>query len=132
LENEKNQTTQIKILLVEDEALTALAMNMILRSMGFVTCPVAATGQKALECMALEKPDVVLMDIHLTGSMNGIEAAARMQELGQKGIIFVTGYSSGDFLDRARAMKPAAILTKPVRPQALQHAIMAAVNSPKT
>jgi CheY-like chemotaxis protein len=129
LKNEKGERTKIKILLVEDEAVTAIAMNMILESMGFLTCPPAATGQKALETMTVEKPDVVLMDINLTGNMNGIQAAARMQELGQTGIIFITGYSSGDFLKRARALNPVAILIKPVRPQTLKNAIKAAANN---
>ncbi len=127
--NEKGKSAKIKILLVEDEAITALAMNMALKNMGFLTCQPAATGQKALERMARDKPDVVLMDINLTGDMDGIETARRMQELGLTAIIFITGYSSGDLLERARALNPVAIFTKPVNPQALKNAIEAAVNT---
>ncbi len=127
--NEKGKNVKIKILLVEDEAITALAMNMALKNMGFLTCQPAATGRKALERMAVEKPDVVLMDINLTGDMDGIETARRMQELGLTAIIFITGYSSGDLLERARALNPVAIFTKPVNPQALKNAIEAAVNT---
>ncbi len=127
--NEKGKSAKIKILLVEDEAITALAMNMALKNMGFLTCQPAATGQKALERMARDKPDVVLMDINLTGDMDGIETARRMQELGQTAIIFITGFSSGDLLERARALNPVAIFTKPVKPQDLKNAIEAAVKS---
>lgn len=127
--NEKDKTAKIKILLVEDEAITALAMNMALENMGFLTCRPAATGRKALERMAVEEPEVVLMDINLTGDMDGIETARRMQELGRTAIIFITGYSSDDLLERAWALNPVAIFTKPVNPQHLKNAIEAAVRT---
>lgn len=129
LTSDKGKSSIIKILLVEDEAISALAMNMALKNMGFRTCQPVATGQKALEHLVLEKPDVVLMDINLTGNMDGIETARRMRKLGQTAIIFITGYSSGDFLERARALNPVAIFTKPVKPQDLKNAIEAAVKS---
>jgi CheY-like chemotaxis protein len=129
LVSKKDNDTKIRILVVEDEAITALAMNIALENMGFLTCQPAATGRKALDGMAREKPDVVLMDINLTGDMDGIEAARRMQELGQRAIIFITGYSSGDLLERARALNPAAIFIKPVNPQSLKNAIEAAIEA---
>lgn len=118
-----------KILLVEDEAITALAMNIALKNMGFLTCQPAATGRKALERMAVEKPDVIVMDINLTGDMDGIETARRMQELGRTAIIFITGFSYSDLLERARALNPVAIFIKPVRLQDLKNAIEAAVKT---
>jgi CheY-like chemotaxis protein len=125
----KTGKTKIKILLVEDEAISALAMNLALQNMGFVTCQPAATGRKALERLAEDKPDLVLMDINLTGDLDGIETTRRMQQLRPTPVIFVTGYSSGDLLDRARALTPVAIFTKPVNPQDLKSAIESAVNA---
>jgi CheY-like chemotaxis protein len=127
--NDKDKSTVPKILLVEDEAVTALAMNTALNNMGFLTCQPAATGRKALERMAVEKPDVIVMDINLTGDMDGIETARRMQELGQTAIIFITGFSYNNLLKRARALNPAAIFIKPVRLQDLKNAIEAVVKS---
>jgi two-component system, response regulator PdtaR len=129
LANEKDKTPKTKILLVEDEAITALALNRALENMGFLTCQPAATGRKALECFVREKPDVVLMDINLTGDMNGIETARRMQELGRTAVIFITGYSSEELLERARALNPAAIFIKPVSPPDLEKAIEAAARA---
>ena len=87
---------KIKILLVEDEAITALAMVGALQAMGYNTCQPVATGEKALQSLSQEAPDVVLMDISLTGDMNGIETARIMMHSGFHAIIFVTGCSCGE------------------------------------
>lgn len=125
-----DKTSKIKILLVEDEAITALAMAGALDNMGYQTCKPVATGEKALQSLYLEAPDVVLMDISLTGNMDGIETARRMMEHGHTAIIFVTGYSSGEMYERAKALGPLAVLTKPVRPLDLKTVIDAAVRNP--
>ncbi|OEU60867.1 MAG: hypothetical protein BA870_09755 [Desulfuromonadales bacterium C00003094] len=116
-----------RVLLVEDEAITALAMNMALKNMGYATCEPVATGLKALERLPLDKPDVILMDINLTGNMDGIETAHRIRTLGPTPIIFISGYSSNELMERAKAVDPVAIFVKPVRPQELQTAIETAV-----
>lgn len=118
---------KIKILLVEDEAITALAINMALENMGYATCAPVATGRKALERLPLDEPDVILMDINLTGDMDGIETAHRVRALASTPIIFISGYSSNELLERAKAIDPVAIFVKPVRPQELQTAIEAAI-----
>ncbi|MCD4688811.1 MAG: response regulator [Desulfuromonadaceae bacterium] len=122
-----NKTQKIRVLLVEDEAITALAMNMALENMGYATCEPVATGRKALEQLALVKPDVILMDINLTGDMDGIETAHRARALGPTPIIFISGYSSNELMERAQTVDPVAIFVKPVRPQELQTAIETAV-----
>ncbi len=124
-------STKTKILLVEDEAITALAMNMALENMGYATCEPVATGRKALERLPLDKPDVILMDINLTGDMDGIETAYRVRELCPTPIIFISGYSSNELMARAKAIDPVAIFVKPVRPQELQDAIETALNGQK-
>ncbi len=116
-----------RVLLVEDEAITALAMNMALKNMGYATCEPVATGRKALERLPLDKPDVILMDINLIGDLDGIETAQRVRALVPTPIIFISGYSSNELMTRARAIDPVAIFVKPVRPQDLQAAIEAAV-----
>jgi len=100
-----------------------------LHNMGYATCKPVATGEKALQSLCSESPDVVLMDISLTGSMDGIETARKMMKKGYHRIIFITGYSSGELYERARDLNPLAIFTKPVNPLDLGAAIDAAVSS---
>jgi CheY-like chemotaxis protein len=128
MDNQRKPT----ILLVEDEAITALAMNMALENMGYATCEPVATGLKALERLPLDKPDVILMDINLTGDMDGIETAQKVRALGPTPIIFISGYSSNELLAGAEAINPVAIFVKPVRPQELQTAIETAIKGNKS
>lgn len=127
--SDAKDNTPIKILLVEDEAITALAMVGALQNMGYATCQPVATGEKALQSMASERPDVVLMDISLTGDMNGIVTARKMMAAGHRAIIFITGHSSGELYEQAKALNPLAIFTKPIRPHDLKSAIDAAVSA---
>lgn len=124
------KNTKTKILLVEDEAITALAMVGALKNMGYETCKPVATGEKALQSLTDEKPDVVLMDINLSGDMDGIETASLMMETEHRAIIFITGYSCGQVYERAKALSPVAIFAKPVRPLDLKTAIDSVAPSP--
>lgn len=131
-QHKEMKNSKTKILLVEDEAITALAMTGALKSMGYEPCKPVATGEKALQSLASENPDVVLMDINLSGNMDGIETASRMMDIGHQAIIFITGYSCGQVYERAKALKPIAIFTKPVNPLDLKTAIDDAVCSAQT
>jgi CheY-like chemotaxis protein len=99
--------------------------------MGYVTFEPVATGHRALERLLLDKPDVILMDINLTGNMDGIDTAHQIRALCPTPIIFISGYSSNELMARAEAINPVAIFVKPVRPQALQTAIEAAIKGNK-
>jgi CheY-like chemotaxis protein len=117
----------IRILLVEDEAITALALANALRSMGYQVCTPVATGEKAIEILTLKPVDVVLMDICLAGRLNGIETARRMMNAGHRSIIFITSYSCGALYEQAHALGPSAIIIKPVKTANLKNAIDSAV-----
>jgi DNA-binding NarL/FixJ family response regulator len=60
-----------------------------------------------------EKPDILFMDISLSGKMDGIEAAETIARNAPIAIVFMTGYSNQSIIDRASALAPAAYLVKP-------------------
>ena len=70
-----------RILIVEDEAITALDLKYSLEELGYEIVDTVDTGQDAIESAAESVPDVVLMDIKLKGDMEGIEAAEIISEL---------------------------------------------------
>ena len=65
----------LRILVVEDEALVARDLHHTLSGAGYEVTGVCRTGEEALEAVQRQQPDVVLMDIHLEGIMDGVEAA---------------------------------------------------------
>lgn len=107
---------KITILLVEDEAITALLLKRNLELLGYQVSEPVAAGEVAIEKARNICFDVVLMDIRLAGKMDGIEAAKEILSLCNSQIIFMTGYSDYDIKGRAQALHPAAYLVKPVTP----------------
>lgn len=112
-----------KILLVEDEVLIALFMEMELKKKGYFVCGKVITGEEAFAFTKREKPDLILMDIRLAGTIDGIEAAILIKEVSDVPIIFMTGYPDKIMEDRARKLKPLEYFIKPVRIKDLTDAI---------
>jgi diguanylate cyclase (GGDEF)-like protein/PAS domain S-box-containing protein len=103
----------IRILIVEDEQVVALDLKRRLTKLGYQVSGVAANGSRALELIAEEAPNVVLMDIHIQGKMDGVEVAARMQKVHNIPVIYLTAYSEEQTLSRAKETGPYGYLLKP-------------------
>jgi len=103
-----------KILLVEDEALAVMTMEDIFDEWGYDLCCVTSNGHDALQNAETCQLDVVIMDINLQGPLNGIETAAKLREVIDPVIIFITGYSASDYQEQVAFVKPLALLEKPL------------------
>lgn len=109
--NERSRV--LRILVVEDETLMAMALSDQLGDLGHVVVGVAATAEAAFQLAAEHAPDLVLMDIKLAGGPDGIEAATRIQAARPVSVIFLTGETKRETLARARAFQPLGLLRKP-------------------
>ncbi len=90
------------LLLVEDEALIALAEKRTLEKHGF-TVTTANTREKAVETATADSGvDLILMDIDLGEGMDGTEAAERILETHDLPIVFLTGHSEKEYVDRVK------------------------------
>jgi CheY-like chemotaxis protein len=112
-----------RVLVVEDQALIALALVADLVAMDCEVVGRAASGEAAVELARRLAPDIVVMDVHLTGRMDGIEAAALIKADCAPRIIFVTAYAEGPDRARMEPLRPVAILSKPYHPSELNLAI---------
>ncbi len=117
---------KLKILIVEDESLIALALKHSLIRAGYEVCELVASGEQAIESAKKESPDVILMDTRLRGGMDGIEAARQIGNFSSATIIFTTGYQYPSLKGRAMALNPAAYLVKPVEIYEIEQAIHSA------
>ena len=102
-----------RIMLVENERIVALHLRQQLSKLGYEVVGVVASGEQALERVRELEPDVVLMDIHIEGELDGIETAARLPNDLQIPVVYLTAYSEAATLARARATKPYGYLLKP-------------------
>ncbi|MDI6402521.1 response regulator [Balneolaceae bacterium ANBcel3] len=105
---------ELKILLVEDEVLTAILMKKKLEKSGYQVAKSVTTGEHAISAVKEMDMDIVLMDIRLAGEIDGIEAAEMIQNIRKTPIIFITGYDDTETKERAETLKPLAYLNKPV------------------
>ena len=112
-----------RVLIVEDQALIALALAADIAAMQCEVIGRAASGEAAVELARRLTPDIVLMDVQLAGRMDGVEAAALIKAECAPRIIFVTAYADGPDRPRMEAIRPAAILGKPYHPNELNLAV---------
>ena len=105
--------SDIKVLVVEDEGVIARDLISRLQRMGYGTLGPATTGAAAIELASMENPDVILMDISLSGVMDGIQAAAHIRATSNIPVIYVTAYSDDSVIERAKPTTPSGYLIKP-------------------
>jgi sigma-54 dependent transcriptional regulator, acetoin dehydrogenase operon transcriptional activator AcoR len=104
---------QASILVVEDEAIVALELKRILERRDYSVCGPAFTGEEAVATALRERPDLILMDIHLGKPLEGIEAAKRIRDEAGIPVLFLTAYADADTLERAKEAAPYGYLLKP-------------------
>jgi diguanylate cyclase (GGDEF)-like protein len=112
-----------RVLIVEDEAITALDLATELRGLGYDVCGIVDTAEDAVTVAAQERPQVVLMDVRLADGGDGIEAAREVGLRQDAAIIFLTAHSDEATLARALVVSPAGYLIKPFRARELKVAI---------
>jgi len=100
------------ILVVEDEFITARHIADSLKELGYGVTGIVATGEEAVKKAAETRPDLVLMDIRLKGSMDGIQAAEQIASL-EIPIVYLTSYSDDRTMERAKITEPYGYLIKP-------------------
>lgn len=117
-----------RVLIVEDEYFVALDTEEALSSAGFTVVGIATTAEEATSMAAAELPDIVLMDIRLAGSRDGIDAATEIRSTLGIPSLFATAHS--DAATRARGEKAAAPLgwlTKPYNRREVTFAVAEAI-----
>ncbi len=111
------------ILVVEDERITAKDLQLQLQQLGYSAPITVASGEAAIQRVAEVHPELVLMDIHLAGKMDGIEAAHRIWTEFRIPIVYLTAYADEETVRRAKLTEPVAYLLKPFTIRELQAAI---------
>ena len=118
-----DRSKAISILIVEDEALVASYIEEVLAESGFHVAGIAASGPEALSLAAEASPALALVDIRLTGPIDGIELACRLRQKFALPAIFLTGLVDADTSERAEAAQPLGFLRKPFLPSQVFKAI---------
>jgi two-component system, cell cycle sensor histidine kinase and response regulator CckA len=118
-----------RILVVEDEQIVALDIRLHLEQFGYTVAAIHAEAETALAYLADNRenlPDLVIMDIHLQGEMDGVEASGLIREKYDLPVIYMTAYADEETLARAKVTEPFAYIIKPFEERELRTAVVLA------
>jgi len=117
-----------KILIVEDESITAEDIKEKLKSSGYKVIGIASSYNKVLELIDNNMPDLVLMDIKIKGDKDGIETANYVHRHYDIPIIFLTAFSDKELVEKAKTTEPYGYIIKPFTQEDLYSNIEIALN----
>lgn len=117
------------ILIVEDEAISALYLKNLLSRMHYLVTEIVASGENAIAKAQEIKPDLILMDIRLAGEMDGIQAADIIHSNNDIPVVFLTAHLDEDSMRRAMATEPAGYVSKPASERELRGTIEMALKN---
>ncbi|MDF2435842.1 MAG: putative sensory transduction regulatory protein [Bacteroidota bacterium] len=117
-----------KIIVVEDEAIVAMATKMMLATLSHEIISVVSMAEQALDAVNNGEADLILMDIKLKGEMDGIHAAEEIRKSKNTPILFVTGNSDAKTKLRIDKISNSSILQKPVMVEDLSHSLKLLLN----
>jgi PAS domain S-box-containing protein len=112
-----------RILVVEDESIVALDVSYKLEEMGYPVCGSVASGEEAISEVARARPDLVLMDIKLKGTMDGIQAVERIRARFDTPVVYLTAHADKLTVARAKETGPLGYVLKPFEIADLRPAI---------
>jgi len=112
-----------KILVIEDNMMLAETYVDLLRSSGYDVLEVASTGEEAIMTAESNRPDLVLMDIGLRGSMDGIETSKVITESIEVPVVFIAGVNDGASMERMASIPNHRFLVKPVDFKVLERTV---------
>ncbi|PKL68313.1 MAG: hypothetical protein CVV30_10330 [Methanomicrobiales archaeon HGW-Methanomicrobiales-1] len=118
----------VTILVVEDEVIVSMDLLHILETMHYSPLCAVRTGDEAVVKAREKKPDVVLMDINIPGTMDGLDAAGIIREELGIPVIFVTSYSDDAIIEQAKHVNPYGYVIKPFTERNLKVAIEIALS----
>jgi len=120
---------QIQVMIVEDESLVALDLSEELEMDGYGIAGIADSYTAALQLFSSKRVDIVLMDIHIRGSKDGVETAAALMKIKQVPLIYLTAFSDAATVARVKQTTPSAFLIKPYHIENVRVAIDLALHN---
>ena len=111
------------ILIIEDELIIAQDIRFILEDQGYKVEKVIKNGDEAISYLSFHHPDLVLCDINIKGSKDGVEVATQVQKKKKIPFIFLTSLSDKSTLERAKHALPYGYIVKPFDDKDIRTAI---------
>ncbi len=115
------------IIIVEDDEITAMNLNLSLQKHGYKVVAICDNSVTAKNKIQAYKPDIVIIDISLDESNDGIELAKVVRQKNNIPFIYLTSYSDDDIISQAKLTEPYGYIVKPFDPNSLHATIQMAL-----
>ena len=123
--NTPTSPAKLKIMVVEDESIIALDLQMSLEEAGYTVVSVVSSGEEAINRCADLEPDLLLMDVHLEGPLDGIETARHIRRGQDIPVLFLSANVDALTLKRVQSVQAAGYIAKPFDTQSVNRNIAA-------
>ncbi len=117
----------LKILIVEDDSVSAILLQRALEKNNHIIIGVADSGEKALDLLALNFADIVMMDISLAGELDGIRTTEIINEKYDIPVVYLSASSDAETLNKVVGTNPSAYVIKPFNIRELNMVIELAI-----
>ncbi len=105
-----------KILIVEDEAIISEGLKYNLINSGYANVNTVQSGEECMSFLQENPTDLILMDVKLSGDMNGIQASLLIKAMYEIPVIFITSFSDWNLVNQLKKTEPYGYLVKPIDP----------------
>jgi DNA-binding response OmpR family regulator len=116
-----------RIIIVEDDEITSLNLNMSLQKQGYSVVAICDNIEQAKQKVSTNNPDLIIIDISLQDTSDGIELAKDIKDNYNIPFIFLTSYSDDDIISQAKLTEPYGYIVKPFDPGSLHATIQMAL-----
>jgi PAS domain S-box-containing protein len=120
---EETMPSSAQILIVEDELIVAMDIGESIKSLGYKVAGIASASEDAVKYAVERKPDLILMDIRIKGTIDGIETAKKIIQITDIPIIYLTAFADTETLQRAKLTQPFGYILKPFDKKSLHTTI---------
>jgi len=115
-------------MVVDDEVIITTQLEEVLSAEGYDVIGMATTGEDAVAMASERRPDLILLDIKMSGAMDGIATAEVVQTQLDIPVVFISAYADEDILERAKHLEPFGYVVKPVEKKQLKATIEIAIH----
>ena len=113
------------IFVAENDVVIGMDLKMTLSNIGYSVLGIASSAAETVRCVKQRKPDIVVMDVHLSGLQSGVDAAKEIQKRDFIPVLFITGLPGLEIPKTGKRSEANAVLSKPFSSQELKAALKA-------
>lgn len=105
--------SNIRILIIEDEAIIAQDIESQIEELGYDSAGIIHNGDKAVDYLSFHTPDLVLCDINIKGTLDGIDVANAVRAKKKIPFVFLTSMTDRGTIEKAKSALPYGYIVKP-------------------